>query len=130
MREPLTKRRALEICIELWDWLAQTANPHKCDWPGWQKYGQMHNGCPCCQYATEVTPVPGKICVACPLLTLWPTNGLGFCCCAYSSPYNRWQRNRGESKYARGVRRKCARIIANAAREALVEEVSGHVARG
>ena len=47
----LTKIKALEICEELWSWLAKTGNGYKSDWPGWNKYGEMVNDCPCCDYS-------------------------------------------------------------------------------
>ena len=48
----LTKRKALEICLELWQWCAETGLD-KADWPGWHKYGQMDADCPCCEYVRQ-----------------------------------------------------------------------------
>ena len=32
----LSKRKALEICIELWSWLGSTGSAYKEEWPGWK----------------------------------------------------------------------------------------------
>lgn len=50
----LTKKRALDISIELWEWMAKTGSNYKGDWPGWEKYGEMFNYCPLCEYAGAV----------------------------------------------------------------------------
>ena len=43
----LTKKKAIKICIELWEWLAKTGEA-KWDWPGWERYGYASRGCPFC----------------------------------------------------------------------------------
>ncbi len=45
----LTKKKALEITIELWTFLAETGKK-KSEWDGWKKYGRMRMGCPLCEY--------------------------------------------------------------------------------
>ena len=45
----LTKKKSMEICIELWTYLEETGN-RKGDWPGWDKYGKMMDRCPLCEY--------------------------------------------------------------------------------
>lgn len=45
----LTKKKAIEISIELWGWLAETGKL-KSEWEGWEKYGTMLADCPCCEY--------------------------------------------------------------------------------
>ena len=63
----LTKRKALEICKELWTWLAETGTGQKRDWPGWKKYGEMACDCPCCEYALTLRR-EHQNCNVCPLL--------------------------------------------------------------
>ena len=46
----LTKKKAIEISIELWTWLAETGSGDKFDWDGWKKYGDMSHNCPLCEY--------------------------------------------------------------------------------
>lgn len=45
----LTRKKAIELCIELWTWLAKTGK-EKEDWPGWEKYGFAENDCWFCEY--------------------------------------------------------------------------------
>ncbi|GAH13108.1 unnamed protein product, partial [marine sediment metagenome] len=48
----LTKKKAIEIAIELWTWLAETGAKYKGDWVGWEeKYGEMEADCPFCEYS-------------------------------------------------------------------------------
>ncbi|KKL55401.1 hypothetical protein LCGC14_2255790 [marine sediment metagenome] len=48
----LTKKKAIDISIELWAWLAETGKK-KPNWTGWEKYGEMKNRCPLCEYANK-----------------------------------------------------------------------------
>lgn len=48
----LTKKKAIEISIELWTYLAETGND-KWEWPGWEEYGEMDNDCALCEYTTR-----------------------------------------------------------------------------
>ena len=59
----LTKKKAKEICIELWTWLAETGR-RKGRWPGWKKYGRMLANCPFCEYYVEQN---NGGCPACPI---------------------------------------------------------------
>lgn len=46
----LTKKKAIELSIELWTWLAETGK-RKWDWPVWKKYGNDICGdCFLCEY--------------------------------------------------------------------------------
>ena len=49
----LTKKKALDISIELWEWLAEDGSRRKSDWPGWGKYGGMRADCPLCEYTSR-----------------------------------------------------------------------------
>ena len=46
----LTKKKALDISIELWEDMEKTGRGHKDAWVGWKKYGKMLNDCPLCAY--------------------------------------------------------------------------------
>lgn len=73
----LTKKKAKEICIELWTWLAETGNNYKGDWPGWNKYGRMQGDCPFCEYDTRHLGA----CDSCPIYQTYEKQqcfGLGF----------------------------------------------------
>jgi len=50
----LTRKKALEICIELWTWLAETGR-QKTRWEGWEKYGKMESNCPFCELTKKST---------------------------------------------------------------------------
>ena len=41
----LTKRKTLEIWLELWEWLKSTGERNLCKWEGWAKYGRMWGMC-------------------------------------------------------------------------------------
>ena len=50
----LTKKKAIEISIELWTWLAETGVDDKGEWEGWEKYGDMDNTCALCEYSNRL----------------------------------------------------------------------------
>jgi hypothetical protein len=88
----LTKKKALEICRDLWTWLAEHPYKQKSEWPGWNKYGEMRNSCPCCEYAFQ--NIGGACTSKC--LIRWP----GGSCTEPESPFAEWCRNNRGSKYA------------------------------
>ena len=59
----LTKKKAIEICIELWEDMAETGAKYKSKWKGWDKYGEMVAYCPLCEYTIHREGG----CGACPL---------------------------------------------------------------
>ncbi len=63
----LTKKKAWEICIELWTWAAKTGLP-KCEWPEWVKYEEMRAHCPFCEYSKRMSKRQGHVaCHWCPI---------------------------------------------------------------
>lgn len=58
----LSRKRAIELCIELWTWLAETGKFKK-DWPGWKKYTALHY-CWFCEYSEQKAD---NLCDECPL---------------------------------------------------------------
>lgn len=76
----LTRKKAIEISIELWSWLAENGNEDKHDWPDWEKYGEMRSACPLCELFR------GSLgCGKCPYYS-----SLGDCT-AYNSPFVKWR---------------------------------------
>ena len=61
----LTRRKAIEIAIELWEWCAETGKDKR-DWPDWEKYGEMYAGCPLCQYSRQERVEGESDCGRCP----------------------------------------------------------------
>ncbi len=61
----LTKKKAIELSIELWSWLAETGADSKRDWDGWEKYGEMLNDCALCKYREEHSKAYPPSCRVC-----------------------------------------------------------------
>ena len=64
----LTRKKAIELCIELWTWLAETGKK-KDQWPEWDKYGGYWNvmgGCFFCEYDKQFKDA----CQCCPLVKM------------------------------------------------------------
>ena len=65
----LTKKKALELSITLWEWLAETGK-EKYDWMGWVKNGgkyEAHDGCFFCEYEKQHRDNNADGCSTCPL---------------------------------------------------------------
>ena len=85
----LTKKKAIEISIELWAWLAETGKVYKSAWPGWEKYGEMGNDCALCeQDARESQEDCGK----CPYYAKF-----GYCPDP-ENPFGKWSDSQSVSK--------------------------------
>ncbi len=78
----LSKRKALTICKELWEWMRDNPESNKWDWPGWLEYGRMLADCPCCEYSNRHHGCYGG--QGC--LIQWP----GGHCVKDKSPYKQW----------------------------------------
>ena len=74
----LTKRKALELTIELWDWLAKNPSKTEGDWPKWKLNGgsihEMQHDCSCCEYDLRHggSGYSAGGCQHCPLRDYWP----------------------------------------------------------
>lgn len=80
----LTKRHAVNISIELWEWLAETGNI-KCEWPDWAKYGYMQSHCPLCEYDARYSKKHHIItCLTCPYYLKFGS------CSLYDTPFSAW----------------------------------------
>jgi len=85
----LTRKKAIELCIELWTWLAKTGK-YKEDWPKWKEYGKKLHNCWFCAYK--------KMCSLCPYYQKY-----GHCNSA-DTYYNKWKdakTSRTRKKYAK-----------------------------
>ena len=49
MKMKLSRKKAIELCIELWTWLAKTGKG-KSEWPRWKEFGEIFSNCWFCQY--------------------------------------------------------------------------------
>jgi hypothetical protein len=64
----LTRKKAIELCIELWTWLAKTGKKKE-DWPKWVEYDYTYNDCWFCEYGSQqVEKYNGCTCQYCPLI--------------------------------------------------------------
>lgn len=87
----LTKKRAIELCIELWTWLAETGEWKKSYWPRWPELITLYGGeiwgyCWFCEYDTQMDvryKNSQKKCKYCPLSKLYGSCG--------NTAYNDWE---------------------------------------
>ncbi len=100
----LTKRRALEIGLRLWNWLARDSSRSKKDWPGWKQVGEMDADCPCCEYMWQHKQHCGNC------LVRWPH---GLLCTEKGSPFRQWYQCRKDK------RKTAAQKVAQLHRDAL-----------
>jgi len=72
----LSRKKAIELCIELWTWLAKTGKK-KGDWPKWKKYenyalpkgSAVLHDCWFCEYGYQMTSRSyARKCEYCPLI--------------------------------------------------------------
>jgi len=90
-RMRLSRKEAIELCIELWTWLAKTGK-RKWEWPRWDKYGEVENLCFFCKYRTQQfwrypnlsLKNPEGFCRHCPLTSI------GVFCMKSDSFYDIW----------------------------------------
>ena len=79
-----TKRKSLEICRDLWSWLADNPSKFKDEWPGWSVYGECMLECPCCEYVIKTLK---NTCSKCILAGYaWEST-----CMNNNSPFILWQ---------------------------------------
>jgi hypothetical protein len=83
----LTKRKALEICRDLWKWLSKRGRSFydKESWSGWKQHGKMVCDCPCCEYEEQHSN--RKLFCLEDCLIKWP----GGDCESDDSPYENWK---------------------------------------
>ena len=80
----LTRKKAIEITLELWRELAVTGHG-KGSWSGWGKYGKMQNDCAFCEYESQKTTKNDEDCFHCPYYQKFSD------CEEDNSPYTKWR---------------------------------------
>lgn len=108
----LTRKKAIELCIELWEWLALTGKK-KTDWPKWEEYGGALNHCWFCEYNRMKFISPTKRtyrnnCKYCPYNTKFAYKE-NYSCESAKSPFFKW----GQADYVNDTegRRKYAKLF-------------------
>ena len=94
----LTRKKAIELCIELWTWLAKTGK-RKYEWPGWEKdENDTTNNCFFCEYQYQRSDESDyEECHYCPLYRK-------FGHCEKKTYYSNWRfasSNKEREKYAK-----------------------------
>ena len=86
----LTRKKAIDLSIDLWEWLAETGG-EKVNWPGWKRNGGQHPNCDSdcflCEYSSRVGE--SRTCDECPYRVRW-----GFCEDweeVTDKPYTKWR---------------------------------------
>jgi len=123
----LTKSVALQLCEDLWGWLALNPEKGKEEWPGWEANGgtvpEMPYDCPCCGYGTQIAGrtkeevekggIEEDECKCCPLARFWPTGR----CLNKQSPFMIWDGTNPRGRFGPLIRIGYATMIAGAARQ-------------
>lgn len=94
-------KESLEICIKMWDWLADHPGSDKDDAVEALKLPWMMNECACCAYADGC--YKGW---PCPLFGLWSKNKDDLSCNDEQSLYTKWRKAKTPAtttKYARQI---------------------------
>lgn len=94
----LTKKKAIELSIELWTWLAETGEEFKSLWSGWDKYGEPDNDCFLCEYQGRHETKSTEACSLCPYYKIFGD------CTNANMPYENWwsaETIEDRKKYAR-----------------------------
>ena len=97
----LSKKKAIELCIELWTWCALTGKPKE-DWPRWKEFGYVINHCWFCKWDNRQRKrynFREKSCHYCPIY-----KEFGFLCLHKNCFYERWENAktpRTRKKYAK-----------------------------
>ena len=80
----LSKKRAIELSIELWTWLAKTGKD-KDKWPRWKEFGAVENECFLCEYDYQARRFrEEEDCCRCPYFAKFGV------CDALGTPYEGW----------------------------------------
>ena len=91
----LTRKKSIELSIELWTWCAETGK-EKFEWPEWKKYGHHSASCFLCEYDIRAR---GEVsCCDCPYRIEFNMS-----CAVSGSNYAQWSdcnSIHGKKKYA------------------------------
>ena len=110
----LTKRKALEMCRDLWDWMAvenKDSDSDKRLWPGWDKKTQHLHLCPCCEYSGKKDGLIN--CSRCLLKSFWTKNKtrIDYMCGADDSAYYPFENNKGTPRDALRISNACRKLL-------------------
>ena len=112
----MKRKRALELCRDLWDELSKTGIDEKEGTKFCEKHPSLNSDCPCCEYVSKFPKIyrslglssrPALDCKRCPLKKAWPFDDLVAPCINDESPYERWgcaSTKKERKKYARIIR--------------------------
>jgi len=112
----VNKREALEICIKMWDWLAENPDNLKIEAAIALKLPDMPFSCAACQYDIQVQKEKDTDCQNCPV---WDYSGTPTMC--EREEYGRWS-----SSFEYSRRSSAAKAIADRARCKLEELEDGN----
>jgi len=105
----LTKKKAIELHRELWDWLYHNPEKAKGDWPRWEELEKVMAQCFLCEYANRKCNLTLFQCECCPLA--WPRFDLwsrkGVFCYQKDTPFDKWAKAKSpriKKKYAKIIR--------------------------
>jgi len=112
----LTKKRSIELCLELWTWLSMNPGIRKYGWPGWNEgYGYVNSDCFACEYTQQRLSANqnGWSCKKCPLLNLWGEYGGNDPCTNNKvSPYAIWcDSGYKDTKSAKKIASYCRKLL-------------------
>lgn len=82
----LTRKKAIELCIELWMWCMETGEDKK-DWPRWTEFKKIRNDCWFCEYSKNRLKYNG--CKYCPYNENFAYMKT-YSCESKRSPYFKW----------------------------------------
>jgi len=127
-KNKLSKREALRICRDLWQWLYRHPMRLKCDWPQWEELRVKYpiltvEDCPMCawveqQYGREASCTSNKERKAaskakrddrvdrCPMVSFWPTG-----CNTRGSPFDNWCHEIHKAENAKLIYQAAERIL-------------------
>lgn len=106
----LTKKRAIELTLELWMWLYENPGKYKSDWPGWKDSGGIYETVDCECFACEHAFATIRRCKSCVLLPLWPQT-----CTSGDNVYANWNEattDKAKKKYAKQIVDFCKKELA------------------
>ena len=113
MKEKLTKKKALQHCVAMWEWLTENPLKEKKDWPEWEENGgelQASLYCFACEFNLQQK---WSFCNDNCILPCFAS--LGYCM-NIGSPYIYWSRNNSIKSSIRN-----AKIIRDSAKAALMK---------
>jgi len=106
----LKEEKALELTIEMWDWLGESDGRHKGGWAGWKKHGgkypQVRHDCFLCEYSgMKEGHASPETCKKCPYY-----QNYGLCC--EGGLFTKWERTHSKD-YARQFAHRLKVILHN-----------------